>query len=141
MKATVKWVEGMQFQGIADSGHPVVMDSSPTSGGKDAGVRPMELVLIALGGCTGMDVVSILRKMRIEFDEFRIDIQAERAAEHPKVYRKIAMKYVIAGEDIPEEKLLRAIRLSEERYCSISAMLKKTSELKPTQEIVRKRRL
>jgi putative redox protein len=112
------------------------MDADSRVGGEDAGARPMELLLIGLGGCTGMDVVSILRKMRIEFESLSIELKAEKNDEHPKVYTKIEMKYVITGSDIPEDKFLRAIELSQERYCSVSAMLRKTAEFQIAHEII-----
>lgn len=138
VEAKVKWVKGMRFVGSADSKHHVVMDADSRVGGEDGGARPMELLLIGLGGCTGMDVVSILHKMRIEFESLEIEIRAEKADEHPKVYRKIEMKYVITGSDIPEDKFLKAINLSQERYCSASVMLGKTAEFKITHEITQK---
>ena len=136
VEGEVRWVKGLQFVGSADSNHHVVMDADSRVGGEDAGARPMELLLIGLGGCTGMDVASILRKMRIEFESLRIELKAEKNDEHPKVYTKIEMKYVITGSDIPEDKFLRAIELSQERYCSVSAMLRKTAEFQIAYEII-----
>lgn len=136
MEAKVKWIKGMQFIGSASSKYKVVMDADPKVGGENSGTRPMALFLIGLGGCTGMDVVSILRKMRIGFDSLEIEIRAEKADEHPKVYKEIELKYVITGTNIPEDKFLRAIELSQERYCSASAMLKKTADFKITHEII-----
>jgi len=136
VEAEVRWIKGLQFVGSADSDHQVLMDADSRVGGEDAGVRPMELLLIGLGGCTGMDVISILRKMRIEFDSLRIELKAEKNDEHPKVYRRIEMKYVITGPDVPEDKFLRAIQLSQERYCSASAMLRKTADFKTSHQII-----
>lgn len=126
--ATVRFVDGMQFVATSGSGHAVVMDSTEDVGGHDTGPRPMEMVLIALGGCTGMDVVSILRKMQVSFTRFEMELQGERAPEHPKQFTKITVLYKIWG-DVPEEKLKRAIELSLERYCSVSNSLKPKAEV------------
>ena len=129
MSARVKWTEGLQFVGTAESGHAVVLDGAPEVGGSNSAARPMELLLISLGGCTGMDVVSILKKMRVEWERFEIGLEAERAEEHPKAFTKIHLIYRIWGDDIPEDKLKRAIELSQERYCSVGAMLAKGAEI------------
>lgn len=129
MKARVTLNEGMQFVGNSESGHAVLLDAAPEVGGTDTALRPMEFLLISLGGCTGMDVVSILRKMRVEWERFEILLEAERAPEHPKVFTKIRLTYRIWGDDIPEDKLKKAIDLSQERYCSVTAMLSKTAEI------------
>jgi putative redox protein len=135
MKARVILNEGMQFVGDGESGHAVLMDAAPGVGGADSAPRPMELLLVSLGGCTGMDVVSILRKMRIEWDKFEILLDAERAPEHPKGFTKIHLTYRIWGEDIPEDKLKKAIDLSQERYCSVAAILSKSAEITYEYEI------
>lgn len=105
--ATVRFVDGMQFVATSASGHAVVMDTTEDVGGHDTGPRPMEMVLIALGGCTGMDVVSILRKMQVPFTRFEMVIDGERAAAHPKYFTKIKVLYKIWG-DVPEEKLKKS---------------------------------
>ena len=128
MKAKIKLVEGMQFVANADSGHAVVMDASEGVGGKDSGTRPMELLVLGLGGCTGMDVVSILRKMKQDVKGFEIEIDADRAKTYPKVYTRVHIVYKIWG-DISEDKLKKAIELSQDTYCSASAMFKKTAEV------------
>ncbi len=124
-----KWTEGMQFVARVNSGHAVVMDALPQVGGMATGARPMELLLIGLAGCTGMDVVSILRKMRVEFDRFEVRVKAEKAPQHPKVYTRIDLEYIIWGEKIPEDGFQKAINLSQERYCSASVMLGRTAQL------------
>lgn len=121
-------VEGMQFVSNGPSRVAVVMDASEEAGGKGSGVRPMELVLHALAGCTAMDVVSILTKMRQTWDDFRIVLRAERAPDHPRVYTRIQMAYVFRG-DLDPARVKKAITLSRERYCSVSAMLGKTAEM------------
>ena len=99
------------------------MDSAPEVGGQNQGVRPMELTLIALGGCTGIDVVSILNKMRIVVEEFKMDMDGTRAPEHPKIYRTIQLNYRFKADEAAADKILRAVHLSQEKYCSVSAML------------------
>ncbi len=133
-QASCKWVQGMQFVGRADSGHAIVTDAPPQSGGDDAAVRPGELTLIALGSCTGVDVVGMLKKMRVEFRSFRVDVKAEPADDHPKVWKKIWINYVLEG-DVPKAKLEKAIELSQSTYCSVSAMLKQTAEVVVTYEV------
>ena len=129
MKARVVLNEGMQFVGNSESGHAVVFDTVPRVGGSETAPQPMEIVLLGLGACTGMDVVSILRKMRVEWDKFDILLEAERAPEHPKVFTKIHLTYRIWGKDIPEDKFEKAIDLSQNRYCPVTAMLRKTAEI------------
>ncbi len=128
MRAVVRLARGMQFTGYADSRHAIIMDSSREVGGEDSGARPMELLLLGLGGCTAMDVVSILRKMRQKVERFEVEIEAERAKTHPQVYTKVHIIYKLWG-DISEEKLKKAIELSQETYCSASSMFKKTAEV------------
>lgn len=137
-RAVVRWTEKMAFVGKGESNHSIVMDTEPRVGGEDAAVRPMELILLALAGCTGMDVVSILRKMRVDFDSFRIEVEAERSEEHPKVYESIGLRYIIAGDEIPEDRFARAIELSQDRYCPVTAMLRQTVELTHSFEIAAK---
>ncbi len=119
---TVALEGGMRFRGQGESGHAVAMDASPKSGGADSAARPIEVFLSALGGCTGMDVVSILRKMKTEPSEFRIEIDSERANEHPTPFTKIHLTYAVAG-DVPETNLQRAIQLSLEKYCPLANTL------------------
>ncbi|OIP12021.1 MAG: osmotically inducible protein OsmC [Caldisericum sp. CG2_30_36_11] len=119
----------------ANSNHWIVMDSQEESGGHNAGPRPMELILMGLAGCTGMDVISILNKMKVKYNDFRIEITAEKATEHPKVYTKIHLKYRIWG-DVPEDKLSTAIELSRTKYCSVGAMLSKAAEITDEHEII-----
>lgn len=125
VKARVRRVEGMRFAGAGWSGHEVVMDAAAESGGKDSGARPMELLLVGLAGCTGMDVVSLLRKMRVPFDGLEFNISADKSEDHPSVFTAIRMEYVVRGRGVDPEKVQKAINLSQERYCSVSAMLKK----------------
>lgn len=124
MEAKVTLIEGMELKGEALSGHTVTMDAAEAHGGRNAGFRPMELILVALGGCTGMDVLSILRKKRQNLTGFEVRVKGERAETHPMVYKEIRVEYIIEGKDISEDAVKRAILLSEEKYCSVEAMLR-----------------
>lgn len=134
--ARVKWVEKLQLVGDTPSGHSIAMDGPRRVGGDDSAVRPGELTLVALGGCTGIDVITILEKMRVKFDSFEVVVNAEPAPEHPKVWTKIHVKYIFKGKNMDEAKVKKAITLSEERYCSVSAMLRKTAEMIWDYEII-----
>lgn len=128
-KAKAIHIKGVTFLGITDSKHWVPMDGPAEFGGSDAGIRPKELLLLSLAGCTGSDVASILTKMREPFTRLEVDIQAEMAHEHPKVYTKIEVIFNIWGNGIKESNLKRAIELSEEKYCSVTAMLRNSVEI------------
>lgn len=136
MKARVKWIEGVSFAGQSGSGHTVVMDGAPEAGGRNLGVRPMEMVLLGLGGCTAFDVIEILRKGRQRVADCVVELEAERAAAVPKVFTRIHLHFVVSGLDIDPAKVARAIELSAEKYCSASAMLGKTAEITHDFEIV-----
>lgn len=138
MEVEVKQVEGISFLARADSGHWVVMDGPSDLGGYEAGSRPMELVLIALGGCTGMDVATLLDKMRVEYDHIEIRISASQREEYPKIFSKIHIKYKIFGEKIPEDKVEKAIDKSQNKYCSVSGVLKKSADISYEHEIIEK---
>ena len=131
--ANVTLTEGMAFE-VGLNGHKFMIDADEKVGGKDSGPRPKALTLASLGGCTGMDVISILRKMRIEPDYFNVAVGAEMTDEHPKYYNKIHVTYSFRGKDLPMDKLEKAVNLSQEQYCGVSAMLGKaatiTSEIK-----------
>jgi putative redox protein len=129
MQAKVQWMGGLTFAGKADSGHWTVMDTEESVGGADGASKPLELVLMGLGGCTGMDVASILQKMRVPLDRFEIALSADRSEEHPKVFTRITVEYRLWGADVPAEKVERAIELSRTSYCSVSAMLSKAASL------------
>ena len=129
MKASIKWTGGVSFTGTADSGHSVVMDGSPESGGQNQGSRPMELVLIGMGGCTSFDVVHILRKSRQEITACEAEIQAGRAETDPKVFTRIHIHFIVSGRNLDAKKVQHAIELSATKYCSASIMLGKTAEI------------
>jgi len=135
MKTTVKWKGMRLFQGIAESGHAIIMDGPVKFGGQDAGPRPMELLLVGLGGCTAYDVVTILEKKRLDLAGLEVELEADRADAHPKVYTEIRVHFKISGRNIPEKAVQQAIELSENKFCSASAMLKATAEIKITYEI------
>ncbi len=129
MKARVKWVENSVFVAQSGSGHSVVLDGPPEAGGQNLGVRPMEMVLMGLGGCTAFDVVDILKKKREQVSGCVVEIEAERAETTPKVFTKIHVRYIVTGKDIKEESVKRAVELSAEKYCSVSLMLRKTAAM------------
>lgn len=129
MDAKVTWKGNMSFEGVAESGHVVPMGTAVEHGGADDGASPMELVLLALGGCTSMDVVPILKKKQQDVTAFEIRIHGDRAADYPKVYTNITLEYVVTGHHIDPEAVRRAIELSETKYCSVSAMLSKAANI------------
>jgi putative redox protein len=135
-KARVKWVDNLKFVGDAPSGHSILMDGPPEAGGDNAAIRPGEMTLVALGGCTGIDIVTILKKMRVDFDSFEILVDAEAREQFPKSWQKIHLKYIFRGNHIDEKKVKTAIELSEEKYCSVSAMLKPTAEITYDYQII-----
>lgn len=121
---TVVWKGGMAFDGQVSTGQTVPMDAAADHGGQNAGARPMELLLAALGGCTGMDVVSILGKKRQLPESFRMEIEGDRREEFPKVFTAVRITFILKGKDLTEEAVKRAVALSQEKYCSVAATLK-----------------
>ncbi|MEW6678468.1 MAG: OsmC family protein [Pseudomonadota bacterium] len=136
MKARVKWVENVCFMAESESGHAVVMDGAPDIGGKNLGPRPMEMLLMGTGGCTSVDVVMILQKSRQDVVDCEVEIDAERATDHPKVFTRIHMHFTVKGRGLKPEMVERAIKLSAEKYCSASIILGKTAEMTHDFEIV-----
>ncbi len=137
VEAEITWQGQMAFVGAGmGSKFPVPMDAGPEVGGAGRGARPMELLLIALGGCTGMDVVSILKKMRQELTDYRIRIRGERAPEHPRAYTHITVEHIIRGRNLNPELVEKAVRLSETKYCSVMASLDKTIRIEVKTTIV-----
>jgi putative redox protein len=135
MKAEVVQVRGITFIGKAGSGHWATMDGSSKFRGSEGASTPKEMMLIALGGCTGADVASILSKMKEKIDRFEIDLAADTAEEHPKIFTKIYITYKFWGENLREENIAKAISLSQDKYCSVSAMMKKTVDIICSHEI------
>ncbi|HQQ03145.1 MAG TPA: OsmC family protein [Bacteroidales bacterium] len=127
-KVSLNWLEDMTFEANVN-GHQIVMDALESAGGHDRGPRPKPLVLAALAGCTAMDVISILNKMHVSPQNFRIEVEAEVTQEHPKVYHTIKLIYIFKGQNLPIDKLQKAIDLSQERYCGVSAMLRKAANI------------
>ena len=136
MKGTVTLQEGSTFEGVAGSGHRVTMDVAPEVGGRNLGLRPMEMVLLGLGGCTAIDVLHMLRKGRQPITDMRVELDAERADDVPKVFTRIHLHFVLTGAGLDPHKIERAINLSASKYCSASMMLNKTAEMTHDFEIV-----
>ena len=136
MKARVKWVEGVTFIGESASGHAVVMDGPPESGGRNLGIRPMEMVLLGMGGCTAFDVVMILKKARQPVADCVVEMEAGRAASDPRVFTRIHVHFVVTGSGLSDKQVARAVELSAEKYCSASIMLSKAVDITHDYEIV-----
>lgn len=126
----------MTFVGESGSGHSVVMDGAPEAGGRDLGVRPMEMLLLGLGGCTSFDVISILNKSRQKIRDCEVEIEAERATEVPKVFTRIHVHFIVSGRDLDEGKVARAVALSADKYCSASRMLQKAAAITHDFEVI-----
>ena len=122
---SVSWQSGLAFQ-VEQDGHHYMIDAGPDAGGRDLGPRPKALLLSGLGGCTAMDVVSILEKMRVKLDGLEVQVSAETRDEHPRIFTGIHVRYIFKGKDLPMDKLERAVKLSEDTYCGVSAMLRPT---------------
>lgn len=129
MKARVKWLDNMTFVGESASGHSVVMDGPPEFGGRDLGIRPMEMLLLGMGGCTAFDVMNILKKSRQNVHDCTVELEAERSDKEPKVFTKIHAHFVVEGNGLSEDKVKRAIDLSANKFCSASIMLGKTAAI------------
>ena len=134
--AYVKQIKGITLAGKTDSNHWITMDGPENFGGSDAGIRPKELILLSLAGCTGSDIVVILQKKKVKLDDFEMNITAEMADEHPQVYTKINIESVFYGKDIQEKDVERAIELSQTKYCSVTHMLNKSVEITHSYKIV-----
>ena len=136
MNISVNWVDGMLMVGKSHSGHSITMDGPPEIGGDNLGVRPMEMLLLGVAGCTMIDVVTTLKKMRQELTYCETKLSAERAEEHPKVFTDIHIQFTVKGQDLDPKKVEKAITLSAEKYCSASIMLGKTASITHDFEIV-----
>lgn len=134
--AQVTWVEDMQFVGEAGSGHAIVLDGAEAAGGRNMGLRPMELLLVGLAGCTAMDVKFILQRKRQSVTGVQVKVEATRADEHPRIFTHIKLEYIVRGRGLSEKAIKDSIELSESTYCSASAMLGKASEISYTYQIV-----
>lgn len=136
MKARVKWLDHMSFVGESQSGHSVVMDGSTDHGGRNLGLRPMEMMLLGMGGCTAFDVVLMLQKSRQNATLCEVDLEAERADEIPAVFTRVVIHFRVGGTDLTPKAVERAVKLSAEKYCSATRMIEKTAEVSYTWEIV-----
>ena len=136
MNISVNWVDGMLMVGKSHSGHSITMDGPPEIGGDNLGVRPMEMLLLGVAGCTMIDVVTTLKKMRQELTHCETKVNAERADDHPKVFTDIHIQFLVKGNDLDSKKVEKAITLSAEKYCSASIMLGKTASITHDFEIV-----
>lgn len=132
----VKWVEHMTFVGESGSGHSLIMDGPPEYGGRNLAPRPMEMVLLGLGGCSAFDVVHFLRKARQDVSDCVVEIDAKRADAIPAVFTKIHIKYLVSGSRLDDRQVDRAINLSAQKYCSVSIMLAKTAQISHDYEII-----
>ena len=136
MECKVKWLDGVSFVAETGSGHALVMDGAPEGGGRNLGPRPMETVLAGTGACTAYDVVLILKKSRQDVRGCHVNLSAQRAETHPKIFTGIHMHFVVRGRNLKPEAVERAVHLSHEKYCSASAMLAKTAQMTVSHEIV-----
>jgi len=135
MKATIKWLQDASFKGESGSGHSIIMDGPPEAGGANAGIRPMEMILLGVGGCTAFDVMLILKKSRQQVDDCKVELEAQRADSEPKVFTHIHIHFIVTGKSLSEKHVKRAIELSAEKYCSASIMLKSSVEITHDYEI------
>jgi putative redox protein len=136
MKSRIKFVENMQFVGTSDSGHAVVMDAPPSVGGNNTGTKPSELLLVSFGGCSGMDVISILRKKKQAVTNFEMNVNGETLDYHPRSFTEIHIEYVITGRNISEEAVQRAINLSIDKYCMVGNTIDKAAKITHSYKII-----
>ena len=136
MNISVNWIDGMLMVGKSHSGHSITMDGPPEIGGNNLGVRPMEMLLLGVAGCTMIDVVTTLKKMRQDLTNCETKLSAERADEHPKVFTDIHIQFIVKGQDLDPKKVEKAITLSAEKYCSASIMLGETATITHDFEVI-----
>ena len=136
MNISVKWIDGMLMVGKSDSGHAIMMDGPPEIGGENLGVRPMEMLLLGMTGCTVIDVISTLKKMREDVVDCQTQVSADRSEEYPKVFTNIHIHFVLRGKQLNPLKVDKAIKLSAEKYCSASIMIGKTAIITHDYEII-----
>ncbi|MBV9894843.1 MAG: OsmC family protein [Chloroflexi bacterium] len=134
--ATVQLMQAMTFRANTASGHEVILDASPDVGGSGAGATPMELLMASLGGCTGMDVISVLRKMRQDVTGYEVRVSGDRAPEHPKIFTSIQVEHVVRGRKLSEQMVKRAVELSATRYCPAAAMLGRAARIEDLYRII-----
>lgn len=136
LDGTVQLVDEMRFVATSATGHEFTLDASPEGGGHDAGPMPIELVLMGLGGCTAMDVLGILRKMRQDVTDYRVEVHGTRRDEHPKVFTEVSVEHIVTGRGVSLEAVEKAVKLSWEKYCSVGAMVEKTATMTHTWRVV-----
>ncbi|MBF0344292.1 MAG: OsmC family protein [Nitrospirae bacterium] len=136
MDAKLTWVDAMRFVGEASSGHAIVLDADHEVGGEDTGMRPSELLLIALGGCSAMDIISILKKKKQDVKHFEINVRGDKATTHPKRFNNIVIEYVVKGKDIDIEAVKRAVEISMTKYCSVKATIENGVPIEHTYKII-----
>jgi putative redox protein len=136
LTAKVKWVEGFQFVGESGSGHAIVMDASPEAGKVMTGMTPMEMLLVGVGGCSGMDVVSVLKKKRQEVVDVAVNVSGEKAESYPQKYTSIQLEFIITGKNISDDAVKKAVDLSMEKYCSVKATLEGSAKIGYSYKIV-----
>ncbi|MEI7676867.1 MAG: OsmC family protein [Bacteroidales bacterium] len=124
----IKWTDGMSFEGVLE-GHKIRLDAASESGGADSGFRPKALMLVAFAGCTGMDIVSLIKKMREEIEEYDMTVDADLAQDHPKVYTRFNIVYNLKGSNLSAEKVIKSVKMSQETYCGVAAMLRMIAPL------------
>ncbi|KAA8731412.1 OsmC family protein [Acinetobacter qingfengensis] len=124
MQASVQWLDNVSFKAISSSEHEVIMDGSPEYGGQNRGPRPMELILMGLGGCASFDIVTILKKSRQDITDVKCELNADRSSDIPAVFTKIHLHFVVTGHALKEKQVAKAVELSAEKYCSASKMLR-----------------
>ncbi|MEK6698289.1 MAG: OsmC family protein [Nitrospirota bacterium] len=136
VEAKVRLIQDMQFAGTATSGHSLTLDADQEAGGHNTGFRPMELLLVAFGGCTGMDVISILRKKRQQVTGLEMNVKGEKTSDYPKIYKEVHVEYVVKGKGVQKEAVERAIGLSLDKYCSVGATLAKAGTITHSYKII-----
>lgn len=136
LTAKVKWVDGLQFAGESGTGHTIAMDGDKEVGGNNTGMRPMELLLIGLGGCSGMDIASILQKKKQQITDIEINIKGQKADTYPKKFTDIEIEFIVSGKDLAEDAVKRAVELSMEKYCSVKATLEGTAKINFSYRII-----
>jgi putative redox protein len=139
MKVEIEKTNGLKLLGKDDSGHEIVIDTKKELGGHDSAPSPMNLLLLSLGSCTLMDVISLIDKMRVDYDDIKVKVTGERHEEHPKIFTNIQIKFTIRGKNPDESKIKKAIDLSAKKYCSIHAMLEKTASISSSLEIIKQK--
>jgi len=135
-KARLIWRDDMLFTGVSQNGHTLPIEASPNHGGHEAGIRPMDLMLVSLAGCTALDVISILRKKQQDVTAFEVEVEGVRADEHPRVFTEIWVRFTVTGHSVSETAVARAIELSRDKYCGAAATLRHTATLHYSHEII-----